>query len=171
MASFVRHNRGAVRRIVRWTLAFWLAGTVVTACGLPHPNAVTYTAYQLTCCTKADVDQLWSPGTTVDLHWIVETASKTTINPTHKVVIAAVLAGPFSDATTLKHSAGATHAVQGSDLTFDDRTPPPDAEVTTFLLPPDLPPGYYSLNLKWDFGDGSSAAGSSVVRVAMRAKT
>lgn len=154
-----------MRRFLRWALALYLAVTLVTACGLPGPNPVTYTAYQLTCCTKADIDRLWQPGTTVGLHWIVETASRTTIKPTHKVIIAAVLMGPYSEVTTLKQANGATHAVKGSIITTDDRTPSPIAQVTTFFLPPDLPPGYYKLNLKWDFGDGSSAGASSVVRV------
>jgi hypothetical protein len=154
-----------MRRILGWAPALLLSATLVTACGLPGANAVTYTAYQLTCCTKADVDRLWQPGTTVELHWIVETASRTTINPTHKVVIAAVLMGPYSDVTALKQAISATHAVQGSIITMDDRTPPPAAQVTTLLLPADLPPGYYNLNLKWDFGGGSTAGAGSVVRV------
>ena len=119
----------------------------------------------MTCCTKADINQLWQPGSTVELHWIVESASRTTVNPTHKAIATAVLMSPYSDATTLKQASGATHAVQGSVIAIDDRTPPSTTPVTTFLLPADLPPGYYNLNLKWDFGDGSSAGGSSIVRV------
>lgn len=137
----------------------------MTACGLPGSDAVTYTEYQLTCCTKADVERIWQPGTTVELHWIVAIASTTKVNPTHKVVIAAVLMGPFSDVTTLKHATGASHAVQGSIITMDDRAPPPPTEVTTFFLPADLPSGYYQLNLKWDFGNGNSAGAGSIVRV------
>jgi hypothetical protein len=166
MPDFVAHDRGSVRRIFRWVLAFALCGALASACGLPGPSPVTYTAYQLTCCTRADIEQVWAPGTSVDLHWIVQTSSRTTINPTHKVVITAVLQGPFSDVTTLKRSGAATHAVQGSALTFDDRTLPSAEQVTTFSLPPDLPAGYYNLNMRWDLGDGSSVAGSSVVRVA-----
>jgi hypothetical protein len=37
--------------------------------------------------------------------------------------------------------------------------------VTSFLLPADLPPGTYRLDFKTDFGDSSSAGGSSIVRV------
>ena len=154
-----------MRRTLRWALALLLAGTLVTACGLPGTSAVTYTAYQLTCCTKADFDRPWQPGTTVQLHWIVETARRTTIKPTHKVVLTAVLVGPYSDVTTLKRASRVTHAVQGSIITSDDRTAPATDQVTTLLLPADLPHGYYRLNLKWDFGGGNSAGASSIVSV------
>jgi hypothetical protein len=129
------------------------------------PNPVTYNAYYLTCCTKADIDQLWQPGTEVDLHWIVEAGTRTTVNPTHKLVIAAGLTGPFSDIAALKQAKGATHAVQGSAVTIDDRVPPPEPEVSIFLLPADLPAGYYNLETKVDFGDGSSARGGTIIRV------
>ena len=159
------HNRGALGRLVHWTLALLLLATLVTACALPGPTTVTYTAYRLTCCTQTDIDQVWRPGTTVELHWIVETSKATTVNPTHKLVTSATLLGPYSDVTTLKQAIGGTHAVQGSIITTDDRTPPDAGTVSTFLLPPDLPSGYYKLNIKSDFGDGGSAGGSSIVRV------
>ncbi len=156
---------GEMERLLRWTLVLLLPATLLTACGLPGPKAVTYTGYYLTCCTQADIDQPWKPGTTVELHWIVESFSRTTVNPTHKAVATAVLTGPYSDVPTLKHASGATHSVKGSVIAMDDRTPPSTTPVTTFLLPPDLPPGYYNLNFKWDFGDGSSADSGSIVRV------
>jgi hypothetical protein len=132
---------------------------------LPGSNAATYSAYQLTCCTKTDLDQLWQPGATVDLHWIVEKSTRTTVRPTHHVLGVAVLMGPYTDVTAAKQASGATNAVQGSVVTMDDRTAPPAPEVTSFFLPADLPPGYYRLDFKTDFGDGSSAGGSSIVRV------
>jgi hypothetical protein len=137
----------------------------VTACGMLGPTPVTYTAYGLTCCTQADVEQLWQPGTEVDLHWIVETATRTTVNPTHKFAVVAVLTGPYADVATLKQAKGATHVVQGSVVMMDDRMAPPQPRVTIFLLPADLPSGYYNLETKVDFGDGSSAGGGSIVRV------
>jgi hypothetical protein len=141
------------------------AGTLLTACGMPSANPVTYNAFQLTCCTKADIDQLWKPGTEVDLHWIVVTSTRTTVAPNHKLVIVGSLTGPYNDVATLKQGKGATHVVQGSVVTMDDRFPPLEPAVTTFVLPADLPAGYYNLSFKTDFGDGSSAGGASVVRV------
>jgi hypothetical protein len=99
------------------------------------------------------------------LHWIVQTASTTAINPTHKVVITSTLVGPYSDAATKMRSPGATNKVQGSLVTFDDRTAPPVGTSTSFWLPPELPSGYYKLELSWDFGDGGSGGASSIVRV------
>ena len=64
----------------------------------------TYTAYNLTCCTKADIDRLWQPGTSVELHWMVESASVSKLNPTHRVSITANLSGPYSDQDSLKRA-------------------------------------------------------------------
>jgi hypothetical protein len=146
-------------------LGLVLSAIVASACGMLGPDPVTYNAYYLTCCTKADIDHLWQPGTEVDLHWIVEAGTRTTVNPTHKLVVGAALTGPYSDVATLKQAKGATHAVQGSIVRIDDRVAPSEPEVSIFLLPADLPPGYYNLETKVDFGDGSSAGGGTIVRV------
>jgi hypothetical protein len=153
-----------VKRLIGFASGLCLAGMLLGACYPPGPT-VTYTQYQLTCCTQADIDRVWQPGTTVELHWIVRSATTTTANPTHKAVVSAGLIGPFSDVAALKRAGDAAHAVQGSIITFDDRTPPPPDEVSSFLLPVDLPSGYYRLNIKVAFGDGSSAGGASIVRV------
>lgn len=153
-----------MRRLLGLASVLCVAGMALGACDAQGPT-VTYTQYQLTCCTQADIDRVWQPGTTVELHWIVMSATTTTINPTHKAVVSAALMGPFSDVAALKRATGAPHAVQGSIVTFDDRTPPPPGQVTTFLLPADLPAGYYQLNTKVAFGDGGSAGGGSIVRV------
>jgi hypothetical protein len=142
-----------------------LALLLVVACGATGPNPVTYNAYQLTCCTQTDIDQVWQPGKEVDLHWTVESSTRTTVNPTHKVVIVVTLTGPYADVATLKQAKGGSHVVQGSVITMDDRVPPLVPEVTTFLLPGDLPAGYYKLSFKTDFGDGSSAGSASIVQV------
>lgn len=125
---------------------------------------MTYTPYQLTCCTKADIDQVWQPGATIELHWTVRTSTTTTVNPTHKATVSALLLGPYADVLTLKKAAGATNAVQGSVVAIDDRVAPTTPPVSYFFLAPDLPAGYCKLN-KTDFGDGSSAGGASIVRV------
>ena len=154
-----------MRRIVRWTLAVLMLVALLTACGLPGPKAVTYTAYDLTCCTKGDIVGLWQPGTTVELHWIVESASRTTLNPTHKVIVTASLWGPYSDTRLVQANGTAIQSIQGSVTMMDDRRPPSTAAVTTFQLPADVPSGWYKLNFHTEFGDGSSADGTSVVRI------
>lgn len=152
--------------MVGWALAPVLPAMLLTACGLPGSNAVTYTAYQLTCCTQADIEQVWQPGTEVDLHWTVESRTRTAAaGGGHKVMIVVALMGPYSDIATLKSSKGATHVVQGSVITMDDRVPPPEPAITTFLLPADLPAGYYNLTFTTDFGGGNSMEGASIVRV------
>ncbi len=153
-------------RVMRRTLAIVLPLSLLTACGSPGPQPVTYTGYYLTCCVQADVDQVWQPDTTVDLHWIVESAMRTTVNPSHKATATAALLGPYADVAALKRASGGAYTVQGSAVTIDDRTRPSETPVTTFVLPASLPSGYYQLNINWDFGGGSSAGGGSVVRVA-----
>ena len=158
-----------MKRVLRWTLVLLLPATLLSACWLP--GRTTYTAFNLTCCTKADLDRLWQPGTTVELHWMVESASVSKLNPTHRVSITAVLGGPYSDQDALKRaiqqtpSGEATHAVQGSVIAMDDRAPPPTRPVTTFLLPTDLPPGYYDLTLIWVDQDGGTLDPLRSVRV------
>ena len=137
----------------------------MTGCGMLGPSPVTYTTYQLTCCMKADIEQTWQPGTEVDLHLMVETRTQTATNAAHKVVIVVTLTGPFSDVPTLKHASGATHVIQGSVIAMDDRTPPPEPPVSIFLLPGDLPAGFYNLAFKSDFGGGNSVESASIVRV------
>ena len=159
------HNPFAVRRLVRIITTLATVGTAAQACAGGGPAPVQYTAYQLTCCTQADIEQVWQPGTTVDLHWIVQTSTVTTTSPGHQVVMSAVLLGPYSDVQQLKQAKGGTNAVQGSIIRMDDRVGPTTSPVSIFILPADLPTGYYNLTFKADFGGGSSAGGASIVRV------
>jgi hypothetical protein len=48
---------------------------------------------------------------------------------------------------------------------MDDRAPPSTTPVTTFLLPTDLPPGYYDLTLIWMDQDGGTGDPLRSVRV------
>jgi hypothetical protein len=146
-------------------LAVLATPLLVAACSIAGPTPTNYTAYQLTCCTQADIERDWQPGTSMNLHWIVQTAHVTTVNPTHRVVITAKLQGPHSDASNLKQSPAGGYDVSGSTITIDDRVPPSPETVMTFTLPAALPTGLYNLAIKWDLGDGSSAEGGSVVRV------
>ena len=84
--------------------------------------------------------------------------------------------GPNSDLAALKqlvlteHANGDDPAVQGSVIAMDDRTPPPTTPVTTFLLPTDLPPGYYDLYLICEYGDGGSGDPRNIVRVGTQSR-
>ncbi len=156
---------GAVKGIFRWVLAGCLAGTLVTSCdATAAPQTDTYTVYQLTCCTKADTEQVWLPGTKVILHWGVQTVTRTVGQPSHAVTITAVLTGPFADPSALQQVSNASETVTGSIITSDPTLPPPTPPITTFVLPPTLPPGYYLLNLNWDYGGGPTGA-RTIVRV------
>jgi hypothetical protein len=163
-----------VRRVLRWTLVLLLPATVLSVWLVP--GLVTESTYNLTCCTQADINRPWQPGTTVDLHWTVESDNLLhrvfDKNPTHKVFITAQLSGPYSDLAGLKQiiltgGAGAPGGatVHGSDIAMDDRTRPSTTPVTTFVLPADLPPGYYDLTLSWVDGNGGTGDPTNIVRV------
>ena len=146
------------------------------------PGLVTDSTYSLTCCTQADINRPWQPGTNVDLHWTVESESGANLlldrvfetNPTHKVSITALLSGPYSDLAGVKQNIQggsplgdhpATADVHGSVIAMDDRTRPSTTPVTTFVLPADLPPGYYDLILLWEDGNGGTGDPTNIVRV------
>ena len=167
-----------MRRVLRWRLGLLLTVTVVFGSLLVFLG--TDTGYDVTCCTRADIDRPWQPGTTVELHWTVELNSFNVPdrvfdkfeNPTHKVSITAFLSGPYSDPAAVNQamqpgSAGDIQAatVQGSVTTLDDRTRPSTTPVTTFVLPADLPPGYYDLTLLWQDGNGGTGDSRNIVRV------
>jgi hypothetical protein len=166
-----------VRRVLRWTLVL-LPATVLSVWLVPR--LVTESPYSLTCCTQADINRPWQPGTTVDLHWTVESQSGANLldrvfdkfeNPTHKVFVTAFLSGPYSDLAGLKQiirtcpCPAGDHSVQGSVIAMDDRTRPPTTPVTTFVLPADLPPGYYDLTLIWEDANGGTGDSHNIVRV------
>jgi hypothetical protein len=48
---------------------------------------------------------------------------------------------------------------------MDDLTRPSTTLVTTFVLPADLPPGYYDLTLIWEDGNGDTGDPTNIVRV------
>lgn len=167
-------------RVLRWALVLLLPATVLSVWLVPV--LVTDSPYSFTCCTQADINRPWQPGTTVDLHWTVEGQSESGAdlldrvfdkfeNPTHKVFITAFLSGPYSDLARLKQMIrtcpcpAGDHPVSGSVITMDDRTRPSTTPVTTFVLSADLPPGYYDLTLMWEDGNGGTADPHNIVRV------
>jgi hypothetical protein len=171
-----------VRRAIRWPLVLLLPVTLLSA-GI-WVGLFTDTGYDVTCCTQADIDQLWQPGTTMELHWTVVSDSSYNLpdrvfdrfeNPTHKVFVTAFLSGPYSDPAAIKQimltggaSAGGISDVRGSVTALDDRTRPSTAPVTTFVLPTDLTPGYYDLSLMWQDGNGGTVDPRNIVRVGMQ---
>lgn len=133
------------------------------ACGGTQPS-ITFPTYQYSCCPAQDVNQVWRPGATVELHWIVQQGTPAADTTPHPITLIATIKGPYTDVATLKKGAGATIIVQGSIIKTNDRRSGP-APVSTFILPPDLAPGYYNLEFKDDFGGGNSMGGASIIQV------
>ena len=169
-----------MRRALRWALVLLLPATVLSVWVVP--SLLGDGPYTLTCCAQADINRPWQPGTTVDLHWTVESESESGAsvfdrvfdkfeNPSHKVFIRAFLSGPYSDLAGLKQiirtcpCAAGDRSVNGSVIAMDDRTRPTTTPVTIFVLPADLPPGYYDLTLIWQDGNGGTGDSRNIVRV------
>jgi hypothetical protein len=155
--------RGMRRMVVGFAVSL-----LVAACGtgVPPPAGPIFARYQFTCCTDADINQVWHPGETVMLHWHAESATPDGTNTPNDVLLTAVLSGPYGDVPALKKGGGVPYAVQGSVVRTNDRSA--TSPVTTFILPSDLPAGYYSLTIKVDRGRGNSMSAGSVVRVEPR---
>jgi hypothetical protein len=150
-------------RFLRAALGLVLMPLVLAACGNPTQPVGTYPTYRFTCCTGSDIKQVWHPGQTVDLHWNVEAGPLTADNAAHSLVISAALNGPFADVATLKKTGGGSSGIQGPAIKTNDRTA--TAPVMSFVLPADLPAGFYNLTIKWDSGGGNWWSGGSVVQV------
>jgi hypothetical protein len=157
------HSSSAVARLLRTSLGVLLTTVLIAGCGNAAQPAGRYPTYQFNCCSASDVNPMWQAGQTVDLHWSVEPGPSTADDIAHTIILTAVLSGPYADAPTLKKAGGATHFIQGPVIktTNRDATPP----VTTFILPADLPAGFYNLAIKMDFGGGNSMGAGSVIQV------
>ena len=124
-----------------------------------------YMSYRLTCCLASDIETAWTPGTSVELHLVAAPPEVTTANGSHTVRISAVLSGPYADADALKAGGAVANAIDGYPVVYDDRTPPPDNSVITFVLPADLGAGLYNLVVTSDLGRGSSISSATIVHV------
>jgi hypothetical protein len=150
-------------RFLRAALGLVLTPLMLAACGNAAQPVGTYPTYRFTCCTGSDIKQVWHPGQTVDLHFMVETGPLTADSAEHSLVLSAALSGAYADVATLKKSGGPA-VIQGPVIKTSDRnsTPP----VLSFVLSPDLPPGFYNLTIKWDSGGGNYWSTGSIVQVA-----
>ena len=159
----------AMSRMAALAIAALVAAALLAGCGpaSPSQSGVTYARYQFSCCDKSATKQTWQPGSTVDLHWIVQNASPTTISKAYPVTLSAYLLGAFVDVPTLKKVATtggtASRIVTTPLIATNDRNAV--APVSTFVLAPDLPFGYYNLTFKVDSGEGNWYGGSGIVQV------
>jgi hypothetical protein len=142
-----------------------LLGLLCAACGGPSPHAsgVSYATTRFTCCTRADVEQVWRPGETLTVHWIAQDGARTADAAPHAVRLTVTLTGPYADAASLKRAAAAARRLEAAAITVDDRTA--TAPISAIALPADLPPGLYDLAFEVDLGGGNRMGGASVVRV------
>jgi hypothetical protein len=138
---------------------------LLVGCSSPGPAqpGVTYARYQFSCCLASEIGQVWSPGQTVQLHWIVQSATATPDSTPHNLVLTANLAGPYKDVVTLKSLRPAQRTITTASININDRTPA--TPISVFVLPSDLAPGLYSLTIKVDFGGGNRMDAGSIVQV------
>lgn len=143
-----------------------LALVFLSACSSSSPASSTliYPTYTFNCCPASDLQPAWHPAQVVSLHWASTPGTLTADNQSHPITITAVLAGPYPDVPTLKAATTAARELPLATIRTNDRVPSLPASMVT--LPPDLTPGFYNLDFKFDYGGGISAGGASIVYVA-----
>ncbi len=140
-------------------------GLAIVGCGGNVTSVSTHQPlYQYTCCQTGDVERSWQAGRDFTLHWMTQIAPATNTESSRYVNLSAQLAGPYQDATSLKKGGTAARTLAAPNIHAD--TWQPEKLVSSIPLPSDLPPGFYSLDFKMGWPDGSYAGGGSIVQVA-----
>jgi methionine-rich copper-binding protein CopC len=139
-------------------------GVALVGCGGNAASESTHQpVYQYTCCQSADVERSWQAGQDFTLHWMTQVAQATNTESSRYVNLAAQLAGPYQDVTSLKSAGTAARTLAAPSIRAD--TWQREQPVSSIPLPPDLPPGFYNLAFKVGWADGSSAGGASIIQV------
>jgi hypothetical protein len=159
------YSRIEVSRPLRSIFAAVAATALLGGCSSSGPAqpGVAYARYEFTCCLASETGQTWRSGQAVELHWIVRSAGEMADSKRRSVVLTATVTGPYKDVATLKVQGPAARTVAADRIATDDRTPA--VPVSILPLPADLPPGFYNLTVKVDFGGGTSTESASVVQV------
>jgi hypothetical protein len=97
----------------------------------------------------------------VSLEWQVANSKHVSYSKPAVIKLTLQLRGPYGSITALKTSNAAPVVAQASHTVADSSVPP----ISILALPADLPPGFYNLVQKTDWGGGNSAGGASVVRI------
>ncbi|MFI7022208.1 hypothetical protein [Micromonospora sp. NPDC049900] len=151
-----------------WPLAALLP--LLAACVVSPVEEVAASTVTYTCCARADVEQVYQPGQTFTLNWIVESPDDPPVTPTPgpDVELTAHLIGPFESVEQLTAHAMGTLTVPGLVTYPAEPVRPADAPdrrpVSTIAIAPDAGPGYY--NLVSSMADqGNAVGGESVIQV------
>ena len=105
--------RAVIRRSPLWLLG--LGALPLTSCGAASTSGVTYATDWVSCCQNADMNQLYHPGETLVLHWIVSPGQPTSSDAATTLTLSASLAGAYGRVTDLNapgSSSGAASVVQ-----------------------------------------------------------
>jgi len=125
---------------------------------LPRLDKARGATYWYRCCPKSDVEQIWEPGQTFDLHWLAGEPGSPDL-PTRHVTLRAELVGPYRDPFS-KVGGDAVRTVTAPDITAD--TWEAQKPVSSMVLPPDLPNGLFQLRLKLLMGVDSETSAESL---------
>ena len=118
--------------------------------------------YDYSCCIASDVDTIYSPNSTLSLHWKV---TKTTVQAPARpgaTSLHAVLYGPFETVEELKLTPHAGAGLKAPTLHPDVKAG--SAATSEIAIPERAEPGYYDLSFTVDSSDFSTS-GDTVVRV------
>ena len=133
----------------------------VGACTGP-PLGPTYQGPTYTCCVAADINQIYHPGDTLSIHWIVQ-GSPAPSGAVLRFELNAHLDGPFGSVTELKGGAAGKQTVAAAPLRPTGVAG--EQPVSTIQIPLTAEPGYY--NLVTSVGArGSTFSGASIIQIA-----
>lgn len=155
--SLSRMTRGPV--LIAAAILF---GTL-SGCGTSRTPVRQDAVYAYTCCSKSDIEQVWRPGGQASLHWAAEQRPGIRSLSARYVVLSVQLAGPYSDALSLKGGSTSARTLAAPDVSAD--TWQSQRPVSIVILPGDLAPGLYNLCLTEAYSPGNTTTGCSIVQV------
>ena len=145
-------------RVTFIALSAWIAALGLSACSTDNAaNSVSYQRYTYTCCEGSDFQRTWSPGETLTLHWLAQPAGTTPDNSGQRITLTAVLTGPYPNVDASKAGGSPRVTVRAMPVVTTDHAGA--NEVSSIVLPIDLPDGFYNLA---DGIEASSGKASSV---------
>jgi hypothetical protein len=142
----------------------WIAAMALAGCSTSNAGtSVSYQRYTFTCCEGADFQRTWSPGETLTLHWLAQPAGTTPDGSGQRIALTAVLTGPYPNVDALKAGGSPRLTVRATPVVTTDRAGA--NEVSSILLPIDLPDGFYNLADTLESA-GGKASSASVIHVS-----
>jgi hypothetical protein len=141
-----------------------LLGAVLLLSGCTAPDvASSVPQYDYSCCSDQDVETIYSPDSTLSLHWIVTPTTVQTAAIPGATSLEAILYGPFKTAEDVKEDPHAGVGIKAPTLHPDVKAG--SAETSEIAIPKGAEPGYYNLSFTVKWSPDFSTSGESIIRI------